>query len=197
MIPINIQQHCTTVIVDIWSKRIFHYDPMVKRFQNETAIKLFKVFFDMLYKYCKTCEIQIGSKGFLKDFAMTWEETFPCQQDTCSCAVFILMYMSHHLGFLTFDPAGQNISSIQNEMAEELFLGMKTQPVMGIAKIEQHPKDVLLQLGTNSIWESVVLYCSTSEGAGKKFKWTFNSIAVYPTNRNTSLCCVLWLSCAI
>ncbi len=64
LIPINIQQHWTTVIVDIWNKRIFHYDPMVKGIQNEMAIKLFKVLFDMLYKYRKTCDIQIGSKVF-------------------------------------------------------------------------------------------------------------------------------------
>ena len=188
LIPINIQQHWTTVIVDIRNKRIFHYNPMVKGSQNETAIKLFKVFFDMLYKYRKTCNIQIGSKGFLKDFDVMWEETFPCQQDSCSCDVFILMYMSYHLGLLTFDPAGQNISSIQNEMAEELFLGMKTQPITENCEDRTISKDSLLQLGTNSSWQRVSYYTAVHLKVLVKNSSGLLTVFQCPTNGNTSLC---------
>ena len=37
--------------------------------------------------------------------------------------------MSYHLGLLTFDPDVQSISKIRNEMAKELFLGLKNYPV--------------------------------------------------------------------
>ena len=37
--------------------------------------------------------------------------------------------MSYHLGLLTFTPRVDDISNIQNAMADELYLGMKTNPV--------------------------------------------------------------------
>ena len=92
------------MIVDIWDKRIYYYDPLGKGFQNETAIKLCKLFFTAFFKWRKTCSIEIGTKSFISGFEVTWEETFPWQNDSASCGVFVLMYMSHKLGLLTFNP---------------------------------------------------------------------------------------------
>ncbi len=44
MLPINNRQHWTAVFVDIWSKRMFYYDPLGKGIQNFSVIKSFKVF---------------------------------------------------------------------------------------------------------------------------------------------------------
>ena len=118
LIPINIHNHWTAVVINIWNTQMFYYDPMGKGIQNETVIKLFKVFFELFYKCNKTCDIEIESKGFIKDFDVIWEEKFSSQKDSCSCEVFILMYMSYHLGLLTFDTDVQSISKIRNEMAK-------------------------------------------------------------------------------
>ncbi|CAB3998959.1 ---NA--- [Paramuricea clavata] len=45
LIPINIHNHWTAVVINIWNTQMFYYDPMGKGIQNETVIKLFKVFF--------------------------------------------------------------------------------------------------------------------------------------------------------
>ena len=47
MLPIHNRQHWTAVFVDIWSKRMFYYDPLGKGIQNFSVIKSFKVFFDV------------------------------------------------------------------------------------------------------------------------------------------------------
>jgi ubiquitin C-terminal hydrolase len=73
LIPINIHNHWTAVVINIWNTQMFYYDPIGKGIQNETVIKLFKVFFDLFYQCHKTCDIQIESKGFIKDFDVIWE----------------------------------------------------------------------------------------------------------------------------
>ena len=158
---------------------MFYYDPMGKGIQNETVIKLFKVFFELFYKCNKTCDIEIESKGFIKDFDVIWEEKFPSQKDSCSCGVFILMYMSYHLGLLTFDPDVQSISKIRNEMAKELFLGLKNYPVF--PNTETGPMSKRCVTATRykqHQGKNVVLYCSVSTCVGKTFSWTFNGITV-------------------
>ena len=61
LIPIHANDvHWTAVIMDIWDKRIYYYDPLGKGFQNETAIKLCKLFFTAFLKWHKTCSIEIS-----------------------------------------------------------------------------------------------------------------------------------------
>ena len=89
------------------------------------------------------------------------------------------MYMSHHLRLLTFDPAGQNISTIRNAMAEELFLGVKEYPLHQNTEARATSKRCITATQYKQrIGKTVVLYCSASEGVGKNFTWTHNGRAV-------------------
>ncbi len=89
------------------------------------------------------------------------------------------MYMSHHLGLLTFDPAGQNISTIRNGMAEELYLGVKEYPLHQNTEARATSKRCITATRYKQrIGKTVVLYCSASEGVGKNFTWTHNGRAV-------------------
>ena len=174
LMPINSNNHWTAVCVDIWNKRVYYYDPMRKGNKNKTAIKMFKGFFEFFYKYRKTCHILVETKRFIIDYDVVWEEIFPSQDDACSCGVFVLMYMSYHLGLLTFIPRVDSISSIRNAMAKELYLGLKKHPMpMELDKRCISPTTYKQQVG-----KTVILYCSTSEIEGKKFTWTFNNLKV-------------------
>ena len=119
LMPINNNNHWTAVCVNIWNKQIYYYDPMLKGTQNKTAVILFKGFFEFFYKYRKTCHILLQTKRLLVDYDVLWEEVFPSQDDCCSCGVFVLMYMSYHLGLPTFTPGVDDIPNIRNAMAEE------------------------------------------------------------------------------
>jgi hypothetical protein len=87
--------------------------------------------------------------------------------------------MSYHLGLLTFDPDVQSISKIRNEMAKELFLGLKNYPVF--PNTETGPMSKRCVTATRykqHQGKNVVLYCSVSTCVGKTFSWTFNGITV-------------------
>ena len=176
LIPVNSNaQHWTAVFIDIWNGSMFYYDPFTNGMKNETVVKSIKFFFAMLYEFRKTCDIRIGTAGFITGFKVTWEETFPCQKDCCSCGVFVLMYMSYRLGMLTFDVEAQSISSIRNEIAEELLSGVKKQPLCRNAKAGEMLKRCFTATRyKQQLEKTVVLYCSTSEGLGKNFIWTHN-----------------------
>ena len=174
LMPINNNNHWTAVCVNIWNKQIYYYDPMLKGTQNKTAVILFKGFFEFFYKYRKTCHILLQTKRLVVDYDVLWEEVFPSQDDCCSCGVFVLMYMSYHLGLLTFTPRVDDISNIRNAMAEELYLGMKKNPVSReIFKRCISPTTYRQQVG-----KTVVLYCSTSEIETSKITWTLNNVEV-------------------
>ena len=128
LIPINSNDHShwATVILDIWNSYIYYYDPIGKGTQNDTAISLIRFYFDAVYKWRKTCEIRINSKLLIKDFNVIWENSFYCQKDSASCGVFVLMYISHKLGLLTYDPTSESISNIRNSMALEILIGKHT-----------------------------------------------------------------------
>ena len=60
LIPIHANDiHWTAVIMDIWDKRIYYYDPLGKGLQNETAIKLCKLFFTAFFKWRKTNGVRV------------------------------------------------------------------------------------------------------------------------------------------
>ncbi len=116
---------------------------------------------------------------FCKRLSHDVEKTFPCPKDSCSCGVFVLMHMSHHLGLLTVDPAGQNISTIRNAMAEELFLGVKEHPIHQNTEARATSKRCIITTRYKQlIGKTVVLYCSASEGVGGNFTWTHNGSTV-------------------
>lgn len=174
LMPINNNNHWTAVCVDIWSRQIYYYDPMRKGAQNKAAIILFKGFFEFFYKYRKTCNILLETKRLVIDYDVVWEEVFPSQDDCCSCGVFMLMYMSYHLGLLTFTPCVDFTSNIRNAMAEELYVGMKKNHVSReICKRCISPTTYKQQVG-----KTVILYCSTSEIETSKITWTLNNVEV-------------------
>ena len=109
---------------------------------------------------------------YISGFEVTWEETFPWQNDSASCGVFVLMYMSHKLGLLTFNPDIENISVIQNGMVEELLMGVKRKPKS--KNKEMTKRCITATRYKQAIGNDVILYCSTSGGKQEKFTWTFN-----------------------
>lgn len=174
LIPINRNNHShwTTMVLDIWNSSIYYYDPIGKGIQNHTAISLIRFFFDAFYKWRKTCEVRINSKLIIKDFDVIWENSFDCQKDSSSCGVFVLMYISHKLGLLTYDPASEMISNIRNSMALELLIGKHS------AKRCQKYKETNINICScatsykQEIGKEVTLYCKAFPSFGNKFRWT-------------------------
>jgi hypothetical protein len=173
LIPINNNNiHWTTIVLDIWNSCIYYYDPMGKGIRNDKAINLIRIYCDAFYKWRKTCEVRINNKLILKDSNVIWENSFDCQKDSASCGVFVLMYASHKLGLLTYDPASERISNMRYSMASELLMGKH---------ISKHSQDK--QTSSNrpmcscatsykqEIGKEVNLYCKAFPSFGNKFCW--------------------------